>query len=123
VIQVERDMEEYFMSDLQDGIHYIKANLSNFAEIARTALQEDTELKQIVKNANSWCQKHMTEEQLNLDFLSVLDGYVEALYSGNPEWTEIWRQFSIDHYLEKTSRLRKFTGIDKGKRFVITFPS
>lgn len=36
-------------------------------------------LQDVVKNANQWCREHMTVERLNLDFLSVFNGYVKSM--------------------------------------------
>ena len=86
--------EEFFMPDLIPNYHYIPADMDNFTEVARIAMQNmtDEELQSIVRNANTWCRQRMTEENLNLSFLSVLDGYVENLYKGDDEWYLEWNQ-------------------------------
>lgn len=91
------EMEEYLMAELVPGVHFIPANLRNFTQVASMIMQEENDamLQNIVKNANQWCQEHMTVEQLNLDFLSVLNGYVDSLNKhGNSTWGQEWLQVS-----------------------------
>lgn len=92
-LDVPHENEEYFMGHtVLPGIHYIPASLSNFTRVAEMALQNDDLLQQVVRNANAWCAQHMLEQELNLDFLSVLEGYVGRL---EENWGQEWkRQFA-----------------------------
>lgn len=96
-IDVPHENEEYFMGHtVLPGIHYIPASLNNFTRVARFVLHpsQDDMLRQVVRNANAWCAERMKEEMLNLDFLSVLNGYVETLQEG---WMEEWAQAFAAH--------------------------
>jgi Glycosyl transferase family 90 len=88
------DYEEYFMPDLQPHVHYIPASLHNFTRVAEWAMQpeNDAYLQQVVQHANAFCRERMVEESINLDFLSVVNGYVETLSIGNPLWMEEWKR-------------------------------
>lgn len=91
-IDVPHENEEYFMGHtVFPGIHYIPADLDNFTKVARMVLDpsNDEMLREVVRNANAWCVERLNEETLNLDFLSVLNGYVETLDEG---WMEGWKQ-------------------------------
>ena len=94
VVAVQDDYDEYIMDDLVPGVHYIPANLENLTEVARSIMQPENDdmLRSVVKNANTWCRERLTEEHLNLDFVSVLNGYVEMLNVRDPKWAEEWEQ-------------------------------
>jgi hypothetical protein len=94
LVAVEDDYDEYIMDELVPGVHYIPANLENLTEVARSIMQPENDdmLRSVVKNANTWCREHLTEEQLNIDFLSVLNGYVEMLNVRDPRWAEEWER-------------------------------
>lgn len=96
-IDVPHENEEYFMGHtVFPGIHYIPADLDNFTQVARMVLDpsNDEMLREVVRNANAWCVERLNEESLNLDFLSVLNGYVETLDEG---WMEGWKQAFSAH--------------------------
>jgi Glycosyl transferase family 90 len=94
LVTIDDDFEEYFMSDLIPGVHFIPANLENFTDVAKmvTHKRNDGMLLEVVKNANTWCRNHLTEERLNSDFLSILNGYVEMLNRGHPNWVSEWNR-------------------------------
>jgi hypothetical protein len=94
LLTVPNDFEEYFMKDLVPGVHFIPTSMANFTEIGPMIQNPKNAamLQSIVQNANAWCRTHMTPERLNLDFLSILNGYVETLNVGNPKWIDEWRR-------------------------------
>jgi hypothetical protein len=94
LLTVPNDFEEYFMKDLLPGVHFLPASMANFTEIGPMILkpENDAMLQRVVQNANAWCRAHMTPERLNLDFLSILNGYVETLDAGSPQWIYEWRR-------------------------------
>lgn len=95
----EDGQDEYIMHDLIPGYHYISADLENFTKVTMEVLEDDAMLKQVVANANQWCQDYMTKEQLNLAFLSVLEGYVTSLEDG---WEVAWKE--AQHYYISATR-------------------
>ena len=99
VLSIEDDFEEYFMLDLTPGVHFIPASMENFTEVARIINRKENEgmLQNVVKNANAWCRERLTEERLNLDFLSVLNGYVEMLNVRDPYWVEEWDRVATSY--------------------------
>jgi hypothetical protein len=88
------EMEEYFMTDVIPGVHYIPATLENFTTVANMIMQpeNDAMLRRVMQNANQWCRERLTVERLNLDFLSVLNGYVDALNIRDANWSQHWLQ-------------------------------
>jgi len=64
VVAVQDDYDEYIMDELVPGVHYIPANLEKLTEVARGIMQpvNDDMLRSVVKNANTWCREHLTEE-------------------------------------------------------------
>lgn len=108
VVSVDDDYEEYFSQDLVAGVHFVPANLDNFIAVARDVLhpQNDAFLRGIVLNANQWCRQRMTQEGLNLDFLSVLNGYVELLNEHDAYWWQKWERvapFYIQQHVENNA--------------------
>lgn len=103
-LNVANDFEEYFMKDLIPGVHFIAANMTNFTDVGRMILQKESDamLQKVVQNANEWCRNHMTPEQLNLDFLSILNGYVETLNIGTPNWINEWGRLEMSYVGPKT---------------------
>jgi hypothetical protein len=90
-ISVENDFEEYFMTELVPGVHFIPADLENFTSVVATVLQNDDYLQQVIHNANEWCRERLHIDRLNLDFLGVLNGYVEEL-NRRGDWMKTWKQ-------------------------------
>lgn len=92
VLSVPEDYEEYFTVDLVPGVHFIPASLENFTYVANMIMKPENDgmLREIVANANKWCRERMTEDRLNLDFLSVLNGYVEMMNVHDSDWAEKW---------------------------------
>lgn len=80
-ISLDEDYEEYFMADLEPNVHFIPASLENFTSVAAHYMNpaKDAFLRQIVQNANAFCKERFTEDRLNLDFLTILNSYVETL--------------------------------------------
>lgn len=73
-------MEESF-KELSPNIHYIPATIDNLTDVVERVLDEDNEpaMKQIVVNANKWCQTSMTAEALADSALVALENYIEML--------------------------------------------
>jgi hypothetical protein len=92
VVSVPEDYEEYFTVDLIPGVHFIPADMENFTYVAQMIMkpEQDEMLRGVVANANKWCREHMVLERLNLDFLSVLNGYVEMLNRHDSRWVDEW---------------------------------
>jgi hypothetical protein len=63
LVTIDDDFEEYFMSDLIPGVHFIPANLENFTDVAKmvTDKRNDNMLLEVVKNANAWCRNYLTK--------------------------------------------------------------
>lgn len=99
LVAVEDDFEEYFMSDLIPGVHFIPANLQNFTDVAKmvTDKRNDDMLLNVVMNANAWCRNYLTEERLDSDFLSIMNGYVEMLNRGDPNWLREWNRVASSY--------------------------
>lgn len=92
-LEIEEDYEEYFMADLIPGVHYLPASLENFTEVAKWAVQNSSlsQVKQIVQHANAWCKRKVNPDELNRDFLTLLNGYIQGLTTADPNWVIRWR--------------------------------
>lgn len=95
VIKVDPDYVDYWYEDLIPGIHYIPASLENMTEVAKYVVdpQNDEEMKSVVKAANSWCKRTLTEEVLIRDEMYQLEEYESALeaYDETNHWMNQWR--------------------------------
>lgn len=100
LVRIKDDYEGYFMADLMPGVHYLPASLENFTEVAKWAVQNSSlpEIKQIVQNANAWCSQKIHADELNRDFLALLNGYVQGLNANDPNWIDKWKNVQ-DSYL------------------------
>jgi hypothetical protein len=90
-VAVEDDMEEYYKDDIIAGVHFIPASLDNFTRVTEMALEDDDMLQTIVENANTWCRERIRVDRLNLDFLHIIEGYVEMLNRRDPGWAKKWQ--------------------------------
>lgn len=90
------DFEEYYMRDLIPGVHFIPADENNVTDVVEMVIQDDAYLKYVVRNANEWCSERILIDRLNLDFLSIVNGYVEELNRGDPNWTSKWREVQTE---------------------------
>lgn len=97
VIKIDPDYVDYFYDDLIPNLHYIPASLENLTEVARYVVdpKNDDEMMNVVKAANSWCKRTVTEEVLVRDELYQLEAYESALeaYEERQPWIEQWRVF------------------------------
>ena len=78
-------------------VHYITASLDNITEVVAhvTDKKNEDQMKSIVKSANSWCQKALSEEGLAKSSILQLETYRSALDSYNERdnsWRDEWRQ-------------------------------
>ena len=92
-VEIKDDYEAYFMTQVKPGIHYLPASLENFTDVAKWAVQDSSLplISLIVKNANAWCKQKIRTHELNLDFLTILNGYIEGLNSHDGGWIDQWK--------------------------------
>ena len=81
------------------NIHYIPASLENITKVARYVVdpKNDQEMRSIVKAANSWCKRTVTEEVFVRDEMFQLEEYEAALgaYGERENWIDEWREFML----------------------------
>jgi Glycosyl transferase family 90 len=87
------DFEEYFMTDLTPGVHFLPASMENFSNVADYAIQNSNldAMKEIVRNANAWCKQKLHLEILHYDFLSILNGIITELNRNDSTWIDQWK--------------------------------
>lgn len=102
VVKMEPRYVEYFWPMLQSGVHYLSANEANLTAVAQfiAANENQAKLREIVVNANRWCSRQMTQSQLKVDFLSILNGYVEELSIYDGGWLSWWEANYV-HYIRQ----------------------
>jgi hypothetical protein len=92
VIKVEPYLVDYFYVELQPWVHYIPVhrNMSNLVEMVNMVLDDSQQekMKEIVKQANAFCQSKLTATQMAIDMVWIMGWYVELLtredgHSGN----------------------------------------
>jgi Glycosyl transferase family 90 len=95
VLKVDPRFVDYFhYATLIPNVHYIPVyyNLSNLYE--QTAYVMDpvnqVHVQQVIRNANAWCQEHMTYGTLAKDYLNIFNQYVEYLHLADASWMELW---------------------------------
>jgi hypothetical protein len=97
VVKIDPDYVDYFYEDLIPNLHFIPASLQNMTEVARYVVDpnNDDEMKNVVKAANSWCKRTVTEEVLVRDEMFQLEAYESALdaYEERNRWIDDWRLF------------------------------
>jgi len=94
VLKVQINCTSYFAKSLLPGVHYIPASVDNLTQVVKYATSDEHEeqVQSIISNANKWCERHISEESLRSDLLSILNGYAEELDRANPEWSNVWNQ-------------------------------
>ncbi|KAL7470951.1 hypothetical protein ACHAXS_011239 [Conticribra weissflogii] len=99
VIKIEPDFIEYFYKDLQPMVHYIPAALHNLTETAQYVMDEahEKEIRDIVHNANSWCQKTLIEPKFAEDAMGQLEVYQNALNEMGDGWRQDWAKV-MNHF-------------------------
>jgi len=99
VIKIEPDFIEYFYKDLQPMVHYIPASLDNLTQTTLYVMDEanEKEIKTIVQNANSWCQKTLIEPKFAEDALGQLETYQNALNEVEIGWRKDWEKV-MNHF-------------------------
>jgi len=125
---VEPDHIEYFYEDLKPWIHYIPVhqNLTNLLTIVKYVLDDENEkqMKSIIHEARTWCQKKITRPQILSDMLDNLNKYSESLYhkkmidqNGLKVFNEMWNHYKgelnngivgIDFNSDANSVLKKY---------------
>ncbi|KAL7479580.1 hypothetical protein ACHAW6_005307 [Cyclotella cf. meneghiniana] len=99
VIKIDPDYVDYFYNDLIPDLHYIPASLENITDVARYVVdpKNDEEMRNVVKAANSWCKRVVTEEVLVRDAMFQLDELESALgaYEERNNWIDDWRKFRM----------------------------
>ena len=93
--QNKQDYVEYFYKDVLPNKHYIPASLDNITDVVAYVMDtmNDNEMKEIVKEANLWCQRSNTKNQLGRDMVSQLHKYEMAIYNkckGGCDWADEW---------------------------------
>ena len=99
VIKVDPDYVDYFHEDLIPDLHYIPASMDNITEVARYVVdpRNDVKMRNIVKAANSWCKRTVTENVIVRDEMFQLEAYESALdaYQESNHWMNDWRTFRL----------------------------
>jgi uncharacterized protein (DUF2384 family) len=96
LLQITPDYTEYFYDELRPNVHYIPASLDNITEVARYIVDKanESEMKNVVKAARSWCKRKMTKDAIAADVMTRLEMYFKALdaYREQEDWKE-WNNF------------------------------
>lgn len=73
-------------------MHYIAASLDNLTETVAYVIDKrnEEEMQQMIKSANNWCKKSLSEEGLAKDSLIQLDRYRQALDDYDMNWSKEW---------------------------------
>ncbi|KAL7516565.1 hypothetical protein ACHAWX_001566 [Stephanocyclus meneghinianus] len=83
VIKVRPRFGSYWHHELEPWVHYIPvdSDLSDLRKQVAFAVSNRNrrQVKQIIRNANTWCRRKMTWEQHTLDFLWTLLDYADLL--------------------------------------------
>ncbi len=102
LLQITPDYIEYFYDELRPNVHFIPASLDNITEVARYVVDEanESEMKNVIKAANSWCKRKMTKDAIADDAMTQLHAYFEALdvYKEQEGWKELNNFIFSDHF-------------------------
>ena len=101
ILKVEPETIDYLYPDLAPWTHFVPvaANLSDATEKVRYVLdgRNDEQMRRIVSNANSWCQRRLVVRYLVQDTLDTLNAYVSELDRGTRsdgdgvyDWSKWW---------------------------------
>ncbi len=81
---------------MKPDVHYVPASLDNITEVVAHVMDEKNEdkMKAIVKSANSWCKRSLSEEGLAKDSILQLGTYKKSLdsYDNKSSWSKDWKQ-------------------------------
>lgn len=82
-------------------VHYIPASLENITEVVAYVVDEKNEeqMKEVVRSANSWCKRALSEEGLAKGSILQLGAYKEALDSHDGgsltrEWKKMKQRYT-----------------------------
>ena len=80
-------------------IHYVPASLHNITQVVEYVMDttNENEMKSIVREANKWCAKDLSEEGLAQDSMIQLQTYKKALdiYANmDDDWNKVFQRFS-----------------------------
>lgn len=80
-IKIEPDFIEYFHHDLIPGRHYIPASLGNLTQVVDYVVSpaNDDEMKNVVREANAWCQQAMVVESVARSAMEQISEYYDEL--------------------------------------------
>ncbi len=80
-------------------VHYIPAALHKLTETAQYVMDEahEKEIRDIVHNANSWCQKTLIEPKFAEDAMGQLEVYQNALNEMEDGWRQDWAKV-MNHF-------------------------
>lgn len=100
MIKIQPDFVEESFKHIRPNIHYIPASITNLTETVENVLDRDNEpeMKQIVMNANKWCQVSLTAEALADSAVDTLENYIELLEKYDSSWrSRFSKDFSTKH--------------------------
>ena len=71
---------EYFYDSILPNVHYIPASLHNITDVARYVVDKanEADVRNIVHEANSWCERKMTRDPIINDAMDQVDKYMKA---------------------------------------------
>ena len=82
VIKIEPKFLDYNMNMFTPWVHYIPAfansSLIDTVEYV-VAPENDAKMKEIIGNAQEWCQAKLVREELMNDWMDIISGYVDEL--------------------------------------------
>jgi len=107
VFKVEPRYVDYFHYNLQPWKHYIpiRADFADLEEKVNRYVVSNTSLpviREIVRNAQEWCQKHLLRRVHGEELLKSLTFYVEKLNKDDPLWQEVWKRRKATYFLEES---------------------
>ena len=97
-LKITPDFIEYFYGkegEVKPNMHYVPASLDNITEVVAHVMDEnnDDKMKAIVKSANSWCKRSLSEEGLAKESILQLEAYKKSLdsYDKKSSWSKDWK--------------------------------
>lgn len=74
-------------------VHYIPATIENLTEATAYVMDKNNEqkMKDMVKSANSWCQRTLIEKVFIDDAMIQIDEYSKTLDGMNNNWQDEWK--------------------------------
>jgi hypothetical protein len=119
VVKVDPKYVDYFhFKDLRPWTHYVpvKHDLSDLVEQAAfvTDPANDEAVREIIANANDWCQRRMVWTAIADDVLDIWDAYVRLLGKADAGWMEEWKRAQTSNNFTALFRMDPITRtIDK----------